>query len=61
MPLDCSTFAWAVRIFEAATIFIALVIFWILVTDLIRCFTAGLRQVRQSKQAVLTVRQSKLK
>ena len=31
----------ATLIFEAATIFMALVIFWMLVTDLIRCFTVA--------------------
>lgn len=40
MPRDLSVEAWATRIFEAATIFMAFVIFWMFCTDLICCLTA---------------------
>lgn len=39
MPRDCSVAVWARRILEAATIFIAFVIFWMFWTDFIRCLT----------------------
>lgn len=40
MPREFSVLACALRILLAATIFIALVIFWMLATDFMRCLTA---------------------
>lgn len=40
MPRDASVANWATRIFDAATIFMADVIFWMFCTDRMRCFTA---------------------
>ena len=40
-PRDLSVSDCATLIFEAATIFMALVIFWIFLTERIRCFTAA--------------------
>ena len=40
-PRDCTVLAWATLILEAATIFMALVIFWMLVTERMRCLTAS--------------------
>lgn len=43
MPRDCSTATCAFFIFEAATIFMALVIFPMFLIALIRCLTASKR------------------
>ena len=40
MPRDASVANWATRIFDAATIFMAEVIFWMFCTERIRCLTA---------------------
>ena len=40
-PRDFMVFTCATRIFDAATIFMALVIFAMFCTDRIRCLTAG--------------------
>ena len=40
MPRDASVASWATRIFDAATIFMADVIFWMFCTERIRNLTA---------------------
>lgn len=48
IPLHFSVADCALLIFDAATIFIALVIFWMLPTDRIRCFTANVDTEREA-------------
>lgn len=49
MPRLFSTATWALRILEAATIFMALVIFPMFLMALMRCLTAGLQQTRAQR------------
>lgn len=49
IPLDFSMSVWVPRRREAATIFMAFVIFAMLPTDFIRCFTARRRILKRSE------------